>query len=98
MSNQIQSSNEMPKQVRHDQRVILNSFQSSALDSLLILDIALLCLRLVSQDPDQTDRSTGIVRSRRIADRDDLLHFVFSDEVIYLFIQDLQFLNCLKDL
>jgi len=31
MSNQIQSSNEMPKQVRHDKNVILNSFQNPIL-------------------------------------------------------------------
>ena len=28
MSKQIQSTNEMPKQVRHDNRVFLNSFQN----------------------------------------------------------------------
>jgi len=32
MSNQIQSSNEMPKQVRHDKTVILNSFQNPVLN------------------------------------------------------------------
>ncbi len=32
MSNQIQSANEMPKQVRHDESVILNSFQNPILD------------------------------------------------------------------
>jgi len=31
MSNQVQSSNEMPKQVRHDEGVILNSFQNPIL-------------------------------------------------------------------
>jgi len=32
ISNEIQSSNEMPKQVRHDKNVILNSFQNPFLD------------------------------------------------------------------
>jgi hypothetical protein len=32
MPNQIQSSNEMPKQVRHDKGVILNSFQNPILE------------------------------------------------------------------
>jgi len=32
MSNQIQNSNEMPKQVRHDHHVILNSFQNPVLN------------------------------------------------------------------
>jgi len=31
MSNQFQSTNEMPKQVRHDEGVILNSFQNPIL-------------------------------------------------------------------
>jgi hypothetical protein len=31
-SNKIQSSNEMPKQVRHDKGVILNSFQNPFLE------------------------------------------------------------------
>ena len=31
-SNQIQMSNEMPKQVRHDKNVILNSFQNPFLE------------------------------------------------------------------
>ncbi len=31
MSNQIQNPNEMPKQVRHDEGVILNSFQNPIL-------------------------------------------------------------------
>jgi len=32
MSNQFQGSNEMPKQVRHDEGVILNSFQNPILN------------------------------------------------------------------
>ncbi len=32
MSNQIQITKEMPKQVRHDKRVILNSFQNLILN------------------------------------------------------------------
>jgi len=32
ISNQVQSSNEMPKQVRHDKIVILNSFQNPVLN------------------------------------------------------------------
>src|SRR4030042_2229229 len=46
MSNQIQSSNEMPKQVRHDKNVILNSFQNPFLNFDIPLTFA--CLREVA--------------------------------------------------
>jgi hypothetical protein len=42
-SNQIQSSNEMPKQVRHDKNVILNPFQNPILKFDIHLTFA--CLR-----------------------------------------------------
>ena len=38
MSNQIQSSNEMPKQVRHDHNVILDSVQHPVLNFDIHLD------------------------------------------------------------
>jgi len=42
-SNKIQSSNEMPKQVRHDRDVILNSFQNPFLK--FDIHLAFACLR-----------------------------------------------------
>jgi hypothetical protein len=42
MSNQIQISNEMPKQVRHDNNFILNSFQNPFFE--LNLRLAFACL------------------------------------------------------
>jgi hypothetical protein len=43
VSNEIQIPNEMPKQVRHDQNVILNSFQNPIY--LFAIDLTFACLR-----------------------------------------------------
>lgn len=48
-------------------------------------------LGLVSEDPDQPNRSAGIVRRRSIADRDHLFHSIRRNKAIYLFIQGRQF-------
>jgi hypothetical protein len=63
----------------------------------LSFDRVLSCLYFVSQNPDQPNGSAGIVCGGRVVNRDNLFHFVVSDETIYLVIQDFQLLDRLKN-